>query len=125
MVGSCGKTENRNRYRDILKNRYRNRYRLLKKPTKKRKPIPTLKTDTDPALVDMQAFSKENGVKFMLCVIDILLKYGWKKPLESKSVVPVARELETIFKFSARKPEKIWADKGKEFYNKDVKSLFH
>ena len=33
MVGSCGKTENRNRYRDILKNR--NRYRLLKKPTKK------------------------------------------------------------------------------------------
>jgi len=41
MVGSCGKTENRNRYRDILKNRYRNRYRLLKKPTKK------LKTDTD------------------------------------------------------------------------------
>jgi len=41
MVGSCGKTENRNRYRDILKNRYRNRYRLLKKPTKK------TKTDTD------------------------------------------------------------------------------
>jgi len=39
MVGSCGKTENRNRYRDILRNRYRllknrpkneNRYRLKK-----------------------------------------------------------------------------------------------
>jgi len=48
MVGSCGKTENRNRYRDILKNRYRNRYRLLKKTDQKTenryrltKPIPT------------------------------------------------------------------------------------
>jgi len=41
VVGSCGKTENWNRYRDILKNRNRNRYRLLKKPTKK------TKTDTD------------------------------------------------------------------------------
>jgi len=44
MVGSRGKTENRNRYRDILKNRYRNRYRLLKKTDQK------TKTDTDPAL---------------------------------------------------------------------------
>jgi len=49
MVGSCGKTENRNRYRDILKNRNRNRYRLLKKPTKKPK------TDTDPALLSYRA----------------------------------------------------------------------
>ena len=31
----------------------------------------------------------------------------------------VASALETIFK--ERKPEKMWVDKGKEFYNKDVK----
>ena len=33
----------------------------------------------------------------------------------------VATALKQIFK--ERKPTKIWIDKGKEFYNKDVKSL--
>jgi len=45
------------------------------------------------------------------------------RPLENKSGLAVAREFENIFKFSARKFEKIWVDKGKELYNKDVKSL--
>ena len=33
----------------------------------------------------------------------------------------VALALKIIFK--KRKPEKMWVDKGKEFYNKDVKDL--
>ena len=33
----------------------------------------------------------------------------------------VASALKIIFE--ERKPEKIWVDKGKEFYNKDVKDL--
>ena len=33
----------------------------------------------------------------------------------------VASVLKTIFK--ERKPEKMWVEKGKEFYNKDVKDL--
>ena len=73
-------------------------------------------------LVDMQAFSKFNrGVKYLLAVIDILSKYGWLVPLKDKTGKSVASALKTIFK--ERKPEKMWVDKGKEFYNKDVKEL--
>ena len=73
-------------------------------------------------LVDMQAFSKFNcGVKYLLVVIDVFSKYGWLIPLKDKTGKSVASALKTIFK--ERKPEKMWVDKGKEFYNKDVKDL--
>ena len=73
-------------------------------------------------LVDMQAFSKFNqGVKYLLAFIDVFSKYGWLIPLKDKTGKSVASALKTIFK--ERKPEKMWVDKGKEFYNKDVKDL--
>ena len=70
----------------------------------------------------MQAFSKFNrGVKYLLAVIDVFSKYGWLIPLKDKTGKSVASALKTIFE--KRKPEKMWVDKGKEFYNKDVKDL--
>ena len=73
-------------------------------------------------LADMKAFSKANqGVKYLLCVIDIFSKYGWLVPLKDQTGKSVASALQTIFE--ERKPEKMWVDKGKEFYNKDVTSL--
>ena len=70
----------------------------------------------------MQAFSKFNrGIKYLLAVIDVLSKYGYLIPLKDKTGKSVASALKTIFK--ERKPEKMWVDKGKEFYNKDVKEL--
>ena len=70
----------------------------------------------------MKAFSKANkGFVFLLLVIDIFSKYGWIVPLKDKTGKSVASALKTIFK--ERKPKKIWVDKGKEFYNKDVKDL--
>ncbi|XP_060074101.1 uncharacterized protein LOC132553836 [Ylistrum balloti] len=73
-------------------------------------------------LVDMQAFSKFNrGTKYLLAVIDIFYKYGWLVPLKDKTGKSVAAALKKILK--GRKPKKIWVDKGKEFYNKDVQSL--
>ena len=73
-------------------------------------------------LADMQAFSKFNrGIKYLLAVIDVFSKYGWLIPLKDKTGKSVASALKTIFK--ERKPEKMWVDKGKEFYNKDVKDL--
>ena len=70
----------------------------------------------------MQAFSKFNrGVKYLVAVIDVFSKYGWLIPLKDKTGKSVASALKTIFK--ERKPEKMWVDKGKEFYNKDVKDL--
>ena len=73
-------------------------------------------------LADMQAFSKFNrGIKYLLAVIDVFSKYGYLIPLKDKKGKSVASALKTIFK--ERKPEKMWVDKGKEFYNKDVKEL--
>ena len=73
-------------------------------------------------LADMRAFSKYNdGVTFLLLVIDIFSKYGWVVPLKNKEDKTVAEALKKIFK--ERKPEKLWTDKGREFYNKDVKGL--
>ena len=70
----------------------------------------------------MRAFSKFNrGIKYLLAVIDVFRKYCWLIPLKDKTGKSVAAALETIFK--ERKPEKMWVDKGKEFYNKDVKGL--
>ena len=76
-------------------------------------------------LVDMQVFAKFNrGVKYLLAVIDVFSKYGWVIPLKDKTGKSVASALKTIFK--ERKPEKMWVDKGKEFYNKDVnRIIFH
>ena len=70
----------------------------------------------------MQAFSKFNrGVKYLLAVIDIFSKYGWLIPLKDKTGKSVASALKAIFK--ERKPEKMWVDKDKEYYNKDVNDL--
>ena len=68
----------------------------------------------------MQAFFKFNhGVKYLLAVIDVFSKYCWLIPLKDKTGKSVVSALKAIFK--ERKPEKMWVDKGKEFYNKDVK----
>ena len=73
-------------------------------------------------LADMKAFSKYNqGYNFILVVIDIFSKYGWAIPLKNKEGKTVAEAVKTIFE--ERKPAKMWVDKGKEFYNKDVKDL--
>ena len=70
----------------------------------------------------MQAFSKYNkGVKYLLTVVDILSKYGWMTPLKNKTGTEVTGALQKVFK--ERKPEKLWVDKGKEFYNKHVQQL--
>ena len=70
----------------------------------------------------MTALSKENeGYKFLLLVIDTFSKYGYLIPLKDKKGGTVAKALKNIFK--ERKPEKLWTDKGREFYNKDVKDL--
>ena len=56
-------------------------------------------------LVDMQAFSKYNeGVKYLLTVVDIFSKYGWMIPLKNKTGTEVASALQNVFK--ERKPEK-------------------
>ena len=53
----------------------------------------------------------------MLCVIDIFSKYAWVVPLKNKEGVSIVNEFQNILKKSNRKPNKIWVDRGGEFYN--------
>ena len=69
-------------------------------------------------LADMQLLSKYNkGIRFLLCVIDIFSKYAWVVPLKDKKGISIAKVYQGILKQSNRKPNKIWVDKGSEFYN--------
>ena len=74
-------------------------------------------------LADMQLISKFNkGFRFLLCVIDIYSKYAWVVLLKDKNGVSFVNALQSILKKSNRKPNKIWVDKGGEFYNRSMKS---
>ena len=76
-------------------------------------------------LADMQLLSKfDKGVRFLLCVIGIFSKYAWVVPLKDKSI-NILNTFQKILKESerseakskGRRPNKIWVDKGSEFYN--------
>ena len=69
-------------------------------------------------LADMQLLNKFNkGFRFLLCVIDIYSKYAWAIPLKDKKGVSIANVFQKVLDDSKRKPNKIWVDKGREFYN--------
>ena len=73
-------------------------------------------------LADMQLLSRYNtGIRFLLCVIDIFSKYAWVVPLKDKKGVSIVTGFQSILKQSNRKPNKIWVDKGSEFYNASFK----
>ena len=69
-------------------------------------------------LIDKQAFSKYNNlIKYLLTVIDISSKFVWII-LEWKTGQEVANAFSRIL--MKRRPSKIWVDKYRKFYNKDV-----
>ena len=70
----------------------------------------------------MQLISKFNkGFRFLLCGIDIFSKYACVVPLKDKKGVSIVNAFQSILKKSNRKPNKIWVDKGSEFYDKSFK----
>ena len=101
-------------------------HKPVKKKFKKRKVVVHRIDQTWASdLVDMQPWSKYNkGYKYLLTVIDVLSKYGWAVPLKDKKGETVASAFKEVMK-GGRKPESVWVDKGKEFYNKHVKELLN
>ena len=73
-------------------------------------------------LIYMQAFSKDNnGIKYLITAIDIFFNFFWIVPLKRKTRQDVAYALSRIVK--KRRSSKMWVDKDREFYNKDVQKL--
>ena len=60
-------------------------------------------------------FSK--GFRFLFCVINIFSKYAWVVPLKDTKGVSIVNGFQSILEKSNRKPNKIWIDKGSEFYS--------
>ena len=68
----------------------------------------------------MSRFNK--GTSFLLCAIDIFSKYAWVVPLKDKKGITITNAFQKMLDESGRKTNKIWVDKGSEFYNRLMKS---
>ena len=71
----------------------------------------------------MQLISKFNkGFRFLLCSIDVYSKYAWVISLKDKKCITITNAFQKMFKKSNCSPNKIWVDKGSEFYSRSTKS---
>ena len=76
-------------------------------------------------LNDMRSLSKYNdGVNYLLAVIDVFSKYGFMVPLKNKSGATVVKAFDSIFKSTGRTPDNLQTDKGSEFTSAETKRLF-
>ena len=72
----------------------------------------------------MQLLSKYNkGIKYLLCAIDLFSKYAWVIPFKDKKGVSIVNAFQKTWDSLNRKPNKIWVDKGSEFYNNSFKDF--
>lgn len=67
--------------------------------------------------------SDNDGIRYLLVVIDVVSKYLWVEPLKTKKGIEVRDALKKIFHRSGRKPDKLQTDQGKEFLDKNVQSF--
>ena len=55
-------------------------------------------------------FSKNKNIKYLLCVIDVFIKYVWVKTFKDKKGKTVLNAFIEIVNESNRKPNKLWVD---------------
>ena len=76
-------------------------------------------------LLDLQSIAKYNdGYRFVLVVIDVFGKKGYGRAIKSKSAKQVAPAMESILDQLFPTPNFCQTDRGVEFLNHDVQSLF-
>lgn len=63
-----------------------------------------------------------DGVRYLLILIDVVSKYAWIEPLKSKHGSVVLAALKKIFDGGERIPAKLQTDDGKEFLNYEVQN---
>ena len=72
----------------------------------------------------MQSLSKyNNGIKYLLCAIDLFSKYACVIPIKDKKGTSIVSAFKKIISEGRRKPNKIWVDQDSEFYDKFFQDL--
>ena len=61
------------------------------------------------------------GIPFSLRVPHIFCKYAWVIPLKDKKGITITNDSQKNLRESKRKPNKVWVDKGSDFYNRSMK----
>lgn len=76
-------------------------------------------------LADMQGIARQNdGMRYILTVIDVFSKFAWAVPVKSKDAGSVADGFSKVLgQASPRKPKRLQTDKGKEFFNSTFAAL--
>lgn len=73
-------------------------------------------------LIDVKKIKKENfGRKYILIMIDVFSRYAYASTMKNKTGPETLQAIKKIFSKLKKPPMKIFADKGREFYNKHVK----
>ena len=69
-------------------------------------------------LIDRSSLSKYNkNYKFISTKFDNHTKYAWAIPLKDKPGKSTTTAFKKLIETSKRKPQKVWSDRGKEFYS--------
>jgi transposase InsO family protein len=75
-------------------------------------------------LMDMTSLSKYNdGIKYLMVIIDLFSRYLWVLPLTSKHGKHVVDVLTSFWKSESRKPELFQSDSGSEYKNHLMKTF--
>ena len=69
-------------------------------------------------LVDMSRWAEwNNGYKWMLNCVDGFSRFAFSEPMKDKTAKSTYDAFKKIVSDSGRKPDTLWVDSGKEFYN--------
>lgn len=68
---------------------------------------------------------QNDGYKYILVVIDIFSRYAWTRKMKSKTGKETADNFKSIINEAGEKPNAVWVDQGKEFFNKDVQKILN
>ena len=98
---------------------------LHKKFVRNRTVVAGIDSQWQADLADIQTLAEDNdGIKYILTVIDVFSKYAWAIPIKDKSAKTMMEAFKVLFEQAApRKPRKFQTDKGTEFLNKNVQAM--
>ena len=80
---------------------------------------------TDVGDIESSLSSMNRGVKYLLYLLNVSIKFAWVKTLKNKKPATVINGFIKIANESSRKPNKLWVDQGKKICNSFIQKWFN